>query len=269
MAQSIAQRSRRVVVLGVPVDALTVDDLHDRLRQAVGGRACITVLHVNAHALNLACRHDGFAGILRRADVVLCDGHGVRLAARALGQDIPVRITYAEWAWQLAALCETEGWRLFLLGAADGVAAEAAARLRDRHPALHVAGTAHGYFDKRPGSRASADVVDAINTSGADVVLVGFGMPMQEQWVSEHRARIQAPVVLTGGAVFDYVAGRVRRPPRFMTRNGLEWLGRLWLEPRRLAGRYLVGNPEFVARVLHQRWRERRARHARGPDAGR
>ncbi|MCA1688781.1 MAG: WecB/TagA/CpsF family glycosyltransferase, partial [Actinobacteria bacterium] len=83
--------------------------------------------------------------------------------------------------------------------------------------------------------------------------LVGFGMPLQEYWLMENRNRLDANVALTGGAVFDYVSGELRRGPRVLTENGLEWLARLLIEPRRLWRRYLIGNPLFLARVLEQR----------------
>jgi N-acetylglucosaminyldiphosphoundecaprenol N-acetyl-beta-D-mannosaminyltransferase len=106
-------------------------------------------------------------------------------------------------------------------------------------------------------------VIDRMNASRPDIVIVGFGMPLQEDWAGRYRTRIAAPVVLTGGAVFDYVSGRLRRPPRWMTTRGLEWLGRLLIEPRRLWTRYVVGNPLFIARVLRARLSGRRGRVAR------
>lgn len=253
----------RVDVLGVPIDPLTVPALHERLLRFVRTGARATVLHANVHAINLAHRFPWFGERLRQADLVFCDGHGVRLGARLLGQHLPERITYAEWLWQFAAFCEAEGLSLYFLGARDGVAAGAADRLRARHPRLRIAGTHHGYFDMSSGSRGSRQVIEAINASRADIVIVGFGMPLQEDWVGRHRPAIAAPVVLTGGAVFDYVSGALRRPPRWMTTRGLEWLGRLLIEPRRLWTRYLLGNPLFMARLLRARLSGRRGRGGR------
>ena len=78
-------------------------------------------------------------------------------------------------------------------------------------------------------------------------------MPLQEHWLMENWHRIESNIALTGGAVFDYVSGDLRRAPRWMNENGLEWLGRLVIEPRRLWRRYLVGNPHFLYRVFRQR----------------
>ena len=121
--------------------------------------------------------------------------------------------------------------------------------MKERYPELEIAGVRHGYFDRSENEA----VVEEINAAAPDILLVGLGMPLQERWLMENRQRLDVGVALTGGAVFDYVSGRVRRGPRLLTRGGLEWLARLLAEPRRLWRRYLVGNPLFLLRVLRQR----------------
>jgi N-acetylglucosaminyldiphosphoundecaprenol N-acetyl-beta-D-mannosaminyltransferase len=242
-------RRSRVDVLGVPVDPLTVPELHEHLLRYVRTGARATVLNANVHAVNLAVTFPWFGDILRRADLVFCDGHGVMLGAWLLGQRLPERITYGDWMWQLAPWCVREGLSLYFLGSRPGVAEAAARQVIARVPGLRIAGTHHGYFDKRPGSDETLAVLRAINAARPDLLIVGFGMPIQEQWVEENRARLEVPVVLTAGAVFDLLSGELRRAPA--------WLGRLLIEPRRLAGRYLLGNPLFLARVLRERLRRR------------
>jgi N-acetylglucosaminyldiphosphoundecaprenol N-acetyl-beta-D-mannosaminyltransferase len=185
--------------------------------------------------------------------LVFCDGAGVMLGARLLGHHIPERITYADWIWQLAEFAEPRGFTFFFLGARPGVADKAAASLKARYPALRVVGTHHGYFDKTPGSAENEAVIEQINAVKPNILIVGFGMPLQERWLRDNWDHIDANVALTGGAVFDYVSGELQRAPRWMTDNGLEWLGRLLIEPRRLWKRYLIGNPLFIWRVLKQR----------------
>ncbi len=213
------------------------------------------VLNVNAHCLNLAYRDTELRRTLNDAPIVFCDGAGVVLGARLLGLPRPDRITYAEWMWSLAGLAAREGLSLYLLGSGPGVAEEAARRLQLRHPALEIAGAEHGYFDKRPGSGENEAVLARISAADPDVLVVGFGMPLQERWLAANRDHLGSGVALAGGAVFDYVSGRARRGPRLLTDNGLEWLARLLLEPRRLWRRYVIGNPLFVARVLRERLR--------------
>jgi len=242
-----------VNVLGVGVDPVTVGELHDGIKRLVESGRRGTVLNVNANCLNLLYRDTSLRGFFDGADLVFCDGAGVMLAARLLGGRIPERITYADWAWRLAAFAETEGLSLFLLGAGPGVAERAAQRLRTLHPGLRISGVEHGYFDHSPGSREGEAVLRKVNAARPDILIVGLGMPLQERWLMENRDAIDASVALTGGAVFDYVSGGLRRGPRLLTDNGFEWLARLIVEPRRLWRRYLIGNPLFLLRVLGQR----------------
>ena len=240
-------------MLGVGVDPITIEELHAEIERLARSGERGTVLNVNANCLNLLYGSPALREFFAAADVVFCDGSGVMLAARLLGKRLPARITYADWAWQLAAFAEAEGLSIFLLGAEPGVARRAAQHLLARHPSLRISGVRHGYFDNTPGSPENEAVLREINTTRPDLLLVGLGMSLQERWLMQNRDRLEAGVALTGGAVFDYVSGGLRRGPPLLTDNGFEWLGRLLLEPRRLWRRYLLGNPLFLLRVLRQR----------------
>jgi N-acetylglucosaminyldiphosphoundecaprenol N-acetyl-beta-D-mannosaminyltransferase len=243
-------------VLGVGVDPITIEELRTEIGRLARSGERGTVLNVNANCLNLLYRSPALREFFAAADVVFCDGSGVVLAARLLGKSLPARITYADWAWQLAAFAEEEGLSLFLLGAGPGVAQRAARRLLERHPGLRISGVGHGYFDHTPGSPENEAVLREINTTRPDLLLVGLGMPLQERWLMQNRDRLEAGVGPPGGggrAVFDYVSGGLLRGPPLLTDNGFEWLGRLLVEPRRLWRRYLLGNPLFLLRVLRQR----------------
>ena len=235
------------------MDPISVEELQAEIKRLVRSGEPGLVLNVNTHCLNLCHDDPALRGFLNSADVVFCDGAGVMFAARLLGRRIPERITYADWAWRLAAFAEAEGLSLFLLGARPGVAEEAARRLKARHPALPISGVHHGYFDHAAGSPENETVLREIQAARPDLLLVGLGMPLQEHWLMQNRHRIEAGVALTGGAVFDYVSGSLRRGPRLLTDNGFEWLARLLVEPRRLWRRYLFGNPIFLLRILGQR----------------
>jgi N-acetylglucosaminyldiphosphoundecaprenol N-acetyl-beta-D-mannosaminyltransferase len=242
-----------VQILGVPVHPITVEDLHKQLGTMIETGGHELVLHVNVHGLNLAHRHSWLRDFLASARIVFCDGAGVILGARLLGKTIPSRITYADWMWELAEYTSARGYKLYFLGGREGVAERAAARLRDRFPAFTVVGHHHGYFDRTAGSSDNEAVLAAINAARPDIILVAFGMPLQERWLLENWDRIEAHVALTAGAAFDYVSGDLRRAPPWMRKTGMEWLGRLVIEPRRLAGRYILGNPLFLARVMKER----------------
>lgn len=240
-------------MLGVGVDPVTVDELHAEIQGFVEGEGRALILNANAHCLNLAYDDPALRNFLNAADIIFCDGAGVMFAARILGRRIPERITYADWMWRLAGFAAREGFSLYLLGARPGVAREAADRLTARYPGLRISGAHHGYFDHSPGSAENEAVVREINASAPEILVVGLGMPLQERWLMENRDRLDAKVALTGGAVFDYVSGGLRRGPRLLTDNGFEWLARLLIQPRHLWRRYLIGNPLFLLRVLKQR----------------
>ena len=125
------------------------------------------------------------------------------------------------------------------------------ATLAAEHPGYRDAGSHHGFFAKH-GADSDA-VVDAINASGATHLLVGFGMPLQEMWITEHAARLRVATVLPVGALFRWHAGIETRAPRWMTDHGLEWLARLGSHPLRHFRRYVIGNPRFLLRVIRSR----------------
>ncbi|PIE00293.1 MAG: glycosyltransferase [Acidobacteria bacterium] len=186
--------------------------------------------------------------------MVRIDGAGVRLGAKLLGYDTPSRMTWADFAWDLAELCANHELSLYFLGAKPGVAAKAAEKLKAENPDLHFAGIQHGYFNKERAHPENRAVIEAINEAAPDVLVIGFGMPLQELWLNENWEALNATVTLTGGAVFDYISGDLQRAPKWMTDNGLEWLGRMLIEPKRLWRRYVVGNPLFLWRILKQRF---------------
>ncbi|MFN2136689.1 MAG: WecB/TagA/CpsF family glycosyltransferase, partial [Candidatus Promineifilaceae bacterium] len=190
---------------------------------------------------------------LNEANIVFCDGAGVIIGARILGKHIPERITYADWLYQFSEFSETQDFSLFFLGAKPGVADDAARHLVSIHPNLRIVGTQHGYFDKTASSQENEEIIAKINEAKPNILILGFGMPLQERWLMDNWHTVDANVALTGGAVFDYLSGRLSRAPGWMTDNSLEWLGRLVVEPKRLWRRYLVGNPLFMWRVLNER----------------
>jgi N-acetylglucosaminyldiphosphoundecaprenol N-acetyl-beta-D-mannosaminyltransferase len=244
-------------IFEIPIDLGHPAEMLRRITNWVGdeGRAR-RVMYVNAHVLNQSAEIPELRDALETADLVYCDGYGVRLAAKALDVEIPHRMTGADWVWGLAALAEDQQRSVYLLGSDPGVAAEAAKHLKRWYPRLLVAGTHHGYFE--PGSAHDDRVVEDINARRPDIVLVGMGTPKQELWVQHNATRVRADVLWTVGALFDYVSGRVPRAPAWLADNGLEWIFRLAIEPQRMWRRYLLGNPVFISRVMAQA----RARHA-------
>jgi len=241
----------RVVIGGVGVDPIRRDELHAFIADTVVAQRRSIILHANARAIALAQSLPSFRAALNAADIVFCDGYGVLYAARFLGATLPERITYADWVHSFARFSQQQGLSWYFLGAAEGVADAAAARLRQRYPKLKILGTQHGYFNQH--GKDNEQIIARINALRPDVTFVGLGMPAQEWWIQRNAPQLDTRVLLSVGACFDYLAGRVRRGPRWMTDHGLEWLARILIEPRRLSRRYVVDLAGFARAVLAQK----------------
>jgi N-acetylglucosaminyldiphosphoundecaprenol N-acetyl-beta-D-mannosaminyltransferase len=244
----------QISVLGTPLSLCDQKALLDTIGDAILRRRKMLVLSGNVYSYNLAYENASLRAFFNQADIVRLDGEGVRWGAKLLGFRTPPRMTWADFAWDLAEYAEQHSFTLFFLGAKPGIAQNAASRLKEHSPNLKFVGIQHGYFDRTSGCAENEAVIEQINVARPNILVIGFGMPVQERWLMENRERIDADVVLTGGAVFDYISGELRRGPRLLTDHGFEWLARLLIEPRRLWKRYIIGNPVFFWRVLKQRF---------------
>jgi N-acetylglucosaminyldiphosphoundecaprenol N-acetyl-beta-D-mannosaminyltransferase len=190
---------------------------------------------------------DVFRNVLGEADLVLADGVGLLLAGRWLKQPLPERVAGSDIVFLLAQMAAEQGWKLFLLGAAPGVAEEAAELLRERHPGLLIAGTYAG----SPDPAENEHIVRLINDSRADMLYVAYGAPKQDKWIARNRQALRTVRVAMGvGGSLDFITGRAVRAPRWMQRLGLEWLHRLTKEPWRW--RRMLALPRFALAVLRR-----------------
>lgn len=209
------------------------------------------VIYVNAHTLNLATSDSSYRSLLSEAAVILNDGSGVALAAKIHGDSFPENLNGSDFNPVILGLAARRGWPVYFLGAGPGVAEAAARRLQTDIPQLIVGGTRDGFF---PRSEDDA-VAESIKRSGAQVVMVAMGNPLQELWLRDNLAATGALLGVGVGAFFDFSAGEVKRAPAWMNKAGIEWVFRLAQEPQRLWKRYVVGNPKFLLRVLRERKR--------------
>ncbi|HWE32762.1 MAG TPA: WecB/TagA/CpsF family glycosyltransferase [Solirubrobacteraceae bacterium] len=241
-------------IFDIPIDLAQPAELLRTISGWASDARTRRVMYVNAHVVNQSRATPGLGDALRKADLVYCDGYGVRLAARVLNMPVPHRMTGADWIWGLATLCERFGQSIYLLGSEPPLAREAASRLRRWYPGLDVVGAHHGFFDL--DSPHNERVIEDINAHGPRIVLVGMGTPKQELWVDRYADQLGGAVTWTVGALFDYVSGHTPRAPRWLADNGLEWIFRLMIEPDRMWRRYLLGNPVFLSRVLSEARRQ-------------
>lgn len=235
-------------LMGIPVHAVDADAIHHYIAEVIAKNQRALVLNVNINAVNLALDQPWMKELFCKAQMVFCDGDGVRWGFRLLGQTPPPKVTYDRWIWQLASFAAEKGLSLYFLGGKPGIAEQAAARIRHAIPNLRMAGMHHGYFKKE--GPENEQVIQEINQTRPDILILGFGMPIQEKWLQNHWHKVAAHVFLTGGAVFDYAAGHAKRAPDWMIRANMEWLYRFLQEPRRLFSRYILGNPYFMFRIF-------------------
>lgn len=234
--------------LGLPLHPVSADEILGLIEEVIRNKGKALMPHLNVHGVNLALADETLKRFYQESQLVFCDGDGVRWGCKMLGLPVPPKVTYDRWVWQLCDFCNKKRFSLYFLGAKPGVAEQAAGRLKAQYPGLRIVGVRDGYFSKQGEENES--VIRAINQLEPDLLIVGFGMPLQEKWLQENWKRIQARIFLTGGAVFDYASGLAKRAPRWMIQWQMEWLFRLIQEPRRLFVRYVWGIPRFFLRIF-------------------
>jgi len=233
-------------ILGIPTDPVTYAELLAHIEAWMeAGAGLHQICTVNPEFIMLAQKHPTFYAVLQNADLNVLDGWGAVWALRLRGVRVPQRVTGSDGVPFLAEHAARLGWRIFMLGAAEGVAEEAAKRLQRDHPALQIVGC---YAGSPAPSEASA-LVERINASGADMLWVAYGAPQQDLWIAAQRGQLQVKVALGVGGAFDFLAGRVPRAPRWMQNSGLEWLYRLYKQPWRW--RRMLRLPLFALCALY------------------
>jgi N-acetylglucosaminyldiphosphoundecaprenol N-acetyl-beta-D-mannosaminyltransferase len=242
---------QRIDIVGVKVDDIGQERLKEHIISEARDRRGTVFSYMNIHACNLAHRDIQFSRFLAEAGVVYCDGEGVRIAARIVGKRLPPRSVLTYFFWDICAASDKEDLSVFLLGAKKSTLEKAIQTIKMRQPSLKIGGWHHGYFSKS-GSE-SDEIVRLINRAKPSILFVGFGMPLQEEWIAANKHRLQVGAILPCGSMIDYAAGEKSVAPAWMADHGMEWVYRLLQEPRRLWKRYLIGNPWFFYRVLSQR----------------
>ena len=220
----------KITVGGVAFDNLT---LAEAVREATSplGEAC-RICTPNALMLEACRQNPEYVALLNGFSLVLADGAGVLTAAKRQGTPLRERIAGIDFGEALLQEAAKRGDRVFLLGGKDGVAPLAAIHLQKKHPALQICGSYWGYFEK--DGDENTRVLGMIRACRPDILLVCFGFPAQEYWISEHLSKLPSVRVAVGlGGSLDVWAGRVHRAPVFLQKHGLEWAWRMASEPRR------------------------------------
>jgi len=206
------------------------------------------VAFINADCINIAARNTAYARNIDTMDALLPDGSGLAIAAGMIGRRFTENLNGTDLFPILCEQAAAGGKSIYFLGGAPGVAERAAQAAMATHPGLHIVGAEQGYLTDE------AKTVERINASNADILLVAMGAPRQEDFIARNSNALTATLCMGVGGLFDFIAGDKPRAPAFMRRTGCEWAWRMSLEPTRLARRYLIGNPLFLARAMRSAW---------------
>ncbi|MCL5996852.1 MAG: WecB/TagA/CpsF family glycosyltransferase [Chloroflexi bacterium] len=250
-----------LIILGVPIDDLSMAEALDRIEQFIMvGRSTgksHQIATVNADFVIKAHADPELRQILQETDMATADGMPLVWGARALGVPLAGRVTGADLVPALAARAAQNGYSLYFLGGAPGVALRAAARLQELNAGLRIAGVSSpaipSLFEPDPA------LLDTIRAAHPDILLVALGNPKQEKWINMHASELSIPIMIGVGGTLDFIAGTTRRAPEWMQHAGLEWLFRLIQEPRRLWKRYVVDLAGFGLFFVRQWWVMRRS----------
>jgi N-acetylglucosaminyldiphosphoundecaprenol N-acetyl-beta-D-mannosaminyltransferase len=247
-----------IAILGVPFDNVTLDQTVSLIDGMIASRRPHYIVTANVDFVTQAQSDPELRRIFVNAHMVLCDGTPLVWASRFLGNPLPERVAGSDIVPRLMALAAKRGHRIFLLGATEDSAKEAVTRLKREHPSLKIA----GHYSPPFGTLFQMDhreIRRRITAARPDMLFVAFGCPKAEKWIAMHYRSLGVPVVMGIGATIDFLAGKVKRAPRWTHRTGLEWLYRLSQEPGRLAGRYAKDLWVFGRRIWVQ-WARLRKR---------
>jgi exopolysaccharide biosynthesis WecB/TagA/CpsF family protein len=233
-------------LFGLNIDKITSPGVLEKLEEYIASRQPHLISYLNAHCINRTFIDEKYRQVILDSDIVYADGMALVWVSHLTNDPLPERVNAGDFLPDLCRLCEQKQYKLYFLGSEPGVAESAAEQLQKLFPNLLIVGTQHGYFTEAE----EQSIISEIINSKPDILLVGFGVPQQEKWLAKHYQQLQVPVAWGVGALLEYYALKTPRAPRWMRQSGLEWLYRLYLEPRRMWRRYLVGNMVFVMHVL-------------------
>ncbi len=238
--ESIEMNESRV--LGVKVHTLTFEQTINRIQQYIEGRKPRMVITLGTEMVMMAQKNEEFISVVNGCDLICADAVGIVWALRRKGFPIEEKVAGIDILEKLCSLSGTKGWRLYFLGAGEGIAEEAVQNLQKRYPDMIVAGVSHGFFTDDDA------IVEKIRASSPDILFIALGSPKQEFWFVKHGEKLGVPVGIGVGGSFDVLSGKLKRSPQWMIKFGLEWLYRLYLQPWRWKRMLVL--PLFVFNVL-------------------
>ena len=235
---------KTVDIMGVHIDSTVISEAVDTVKSFLNENGAKSVFTPNSEILINANKDPFLKNVLNSADLCIPDGAGVLLAARILGLDLPEKVSGVDLVKALFSSNFERKIKYYILGAKPGIAEEAAAKIEENYHNAIVVGCKDGYFKDADEDQ----IIDAINASGADILLVGLGVPKQEIWIHKHKDRLNVKECFGIGGSIDIFAGRIKLAPEIMRRAGFEWLFRLYKEPWRY--KRMLNLPKFILNII-------------------
>lgn len=251
VAKEGSTEPKNASIVGVPFSNMKMDDALALISENIEHKKRATYFFLNPHAINLSKKDPHFYSILCENKVNFPDGMGMKLAGLFENYKLQDNLCGTDLYPRLMDVSQKEMFSVFFLGGSAEVVSAMAANAKETWPNLNLVGHHHGYFNKETESQS---VVDLINEAAPDIVLVSFGMPIQEKWIDAHFSKLNVKAAFATGGLFDFFSGKVKRAPLVWRQVGMEWAYRLIVEPKRMWRRYVIGNPLFLVHVLKDRY---------------
>lgn len=236
----------RIKFMNTEIDNLTMSEALDKIDELILENKNAYVVTPNVDHIIQLERGGEIVDVYKHADLILCDGKPLVWISKWYKTPIREKISGSDLFPRLCERAAQKGYKMFFLGAAEGVAAKAASNLERTFPGLDVCGVYSPPFGFEKDKEEMAKITKMIKDAAPQILIVGLGAPKQEKFIYENRAKLGVPVSLGLGASLDFEAGNIKRAPKWMADHGLEWFYRITQDPKRLAKRYLVDDRKIV-----------------------
>lgn len=232
----------KIDILGVKIDSLSFSEAMIIVNSLVHQKKHSQIVTVNPEFVIAAQKDEEFRKIINQADLAVPDGVGLLWAAKRKGTPFRERITGVDLTWAICRLASKKGFKVFLLGAKEGVAGKAARNIKHRYPGIKIVGT-------YAGSPDDPATLYLVKRSKPDILLVAFGAPKQDKFIYHLKKMTNIPLAMGVGGTFDYIAGTASYAPKWMRKIGLEWFWRMITQPSRI-NRIITATIRFPLAVI-------------------
>jgi N-acetylglucosaminyldiphosphoundecaprenol N-acetyl-beta-D-mannosaminyltransferase len=244
----------------VEFDNLTFQELGEYIKKAVVKKDPQYIVTCNVDHLIQLRKDKEFKEVYDNADIITADGMPIVMGSKLLKKPLKEKVSGADIFNELGRNFEQNQYKIFFLGAAEGIAQTAANNLKKKYPDLKIVGTYSPPYNFINDKEENEKIINLIKGTEPDILLVGLGAPKQEKWIYKYHEHCNVPVSIGVGATFDFISGNIKRAPSLFQKTGLEWCWRLMQEPKRLWKRYLVDDTKFLLLLLKEIQRNRKER---------